>query len=262
MFGAYFGLTAAKVLGAPHDPSGLEGSSITSDLLSLVGTVFLWLYWPSFNAGALTGNTDEAARATTNTIIGLLASCVACFITSGTISGKFSPADIQNATLAGGVAVGAVARMDIGLGWASIIGAAGGAISTLGYQFVQPFLQSKLGLHDTCGVHNLHGMPAVFGGVISIIMAEAKYDSSILVNGKGEAGGYQAAAIGVSFAVAIAGGAVAGILMKITENFMKSMVGFTPPKSIADDGHHFADKSYWMVADNTTESSSTVASKA
>ena len=244
MFGAYYGLMAAKVLGAPHDPSGLEGSSTTSDLLSLVGTVFLWLYWPSFNAGALTGNADEAARATANTIIGLLASCVACFIVSGLVSGKFSPADIQNATLAGGVAVGAVARMDIGLGWASVIGAAGGAISTLGYQYIQPFLQAKIGLHDTCGVHNLHGMPAVFGGIVSIVMAEAKHDPSILVNPKGEAGGYQAAAIGVSFVIAIVGGAVTGILMKILAEFMKSMVGFTPPKSVGDDGHHFADKSY------------------
>jgi len=260
MFGAYYGLMAAKVLGAPHDPSGLEGSSTTSDLLSLVGTVFLWLYWPSFNAGALTGNADEAARATTNTIIGLLASCVACFIVSGLVSGKFSPADIQNATLAGGVAVGAVARMDIGLGWASVIGAAGGAISTLGYQYIQPFLQAKIGLHDTCGVHNLHGMPAVFGGIVSIVMAEAKHDPSILVNPKGEAGGYQAAAMGVSFVIAIVGGAVTGILMKILAEFMKSMVGFTPPKSVGDDGHHFADKSYWMVSETTTEESSSAAS--
>merc|ERR1711871_1275638 len=260
LFGAYYGLAATKMLGKPKDPSGAESSSVTSDVLSLIGTVFLWLYWPSFNSGGFTGSATDAGRATANTIIGLIASCTFCFITSGLIGGRFNPADIQNATLAGGVAVGAVARMDIGLGWASVIGAAGGAISTLGYQYIQPFLQAKIGLHDTCGVHNLHGMPAVFGGIVSIVMAEAKHDPSILVNPKGEAGGYQAAAMGVSFVIAIVGGAVTGILMKILAEFMKSMVGFTPPKSVGDDGHHFADKSYWMVSETTTEESSSAAS--
>ena len=248
MFGAYFGLTAAKVLGAPHDPSGLEGSSITSDLLSLVGTVFLWLYWPSFNAGALTGNTDEAARATTNTIIGLLASCVACFITSGTISGKFSPADIQNATLAGGVAVGAVARMDIGLGWASIIGAAGGAISTLGYQFVQPFLQAKIGLHDSCGVHNLHGMPALFGGLISIIFVETNRDPG-LANDAGKAAGMQGAALGVTIVISLVAGAITGFIMRVVKEIMKAKFYVPPPgQENLDKSVHFTDDRYWNVA--------------
>eukprot|EP01043_Picozoa_sp_COSAG02_P028257 COSAG02_NODE_1705_length_11236_cov_6.168178_6_plen_224_part_00 len=43
-FGAYFGLAAAWVLGVPKDDDGNSDSSSISDIFSLIGTVFLWLY--------------------------------------------------------------------------------------------------------------------------------------------------------------------------------------------------------------------------
>ena len=42
----------------------------------------------------------------------------------------------------------------------------------------QPYLEDRFLIHDTCGVHNLHGMPAVIGTIISIIMA-AKADTAL-----------------------------------------------------------------------------------
>merc|ERR1712196_719224 len=63
----------------------LNGSSYTSDLFSLVGTVFLWLYWPSFVAGALPAG-KEQNMALINTVLALLASTVVTFLLTPVLS--------------------------------------------------------------------------------------------------------------------------------------------------------------------------------
>ena len=51
---------------------------------------------------------------------------------------------LQNATLAGGVAVGAVADMILTPFGAITMGTVAGLVSTLGVQYVQPFLAEKM----------------------------------------------------------------------------------------------------------------------
>lgn len=51
-FGAVFGVVLAKIL----SPRGAFGhkkaeSNYISDLTAFIGSIFLWMYWPSFNAG-------------------------------------------------------------------------------------------------------------------------------------------------------------------------------------------------------------------
>ena len=36
--------------------------------------------------------------------------------------------------------------------------------------FFQPLLVRKMKIHDTCGVHNLHGLPGVLGAIASAIV--------------------------------------------------------------------------------------------
>lgn len=77
---------------------------------------------------------------------------------------------LMNATLAGGVVIGASSGLLINPGAALAIGLLTGVISTMGYQYLTPYLEHKLGLFDTCGVHNLHGIPGLLGGIISSIV--------------------------------------------------------------------------------------------
>ncbi|CAB4064791.1 SLC42A [Lepeophtheirus salmonis] len=114
---------------------------------------------------------------------------------------------IQNATLAGGVAIGAAADMFVTPLGALIVGSVAGVISTLGFDYVTPFLNDKLRVHDTCGVHNLHGMPALFGSIISMIVAATASVDNYTEKGLAQ--------WSITLAIAIVGGAVTGLIMRI-----------------------------------------------
>jgi ammonium transporter Rh len=139
-------------------------------MFAMIGTLFLWLYWPSFNAA--TAKDEGQLRAVINTYIAITASCITTFIASTIVGkGKLNMVHIQNATLAGGVAVGAVADLNIQPFAAAIIGSLAGIVSTLGFQYSTKFLNRYVKLHDTCGIHNLHGVPGLVSGITSIIVA-------------------------------------------------------------------------------------------
>ena len=75
---------------------------------------------------------------------------------------------MANAALAGGVAIGATCAHVQSLKFAFFIGLIAGAISVIGYTVIQPRVQKLLKGIDTCGVHNLHGMPGLFGGFMAL----------------------------------------------------------------------------------------------
>jgi len=228
-FGAYFGLAVSLALGVPKNGAkNVEnnGSSYTSDMFAMIGTAFLWMFWPSFN-GVLAPNANFAKeRVVLNTVLALCGSCVMTFALSRLINPgqKFSMVHIQNATLAGGVAVGSSSDLVVGP-WASILmGMIAGSVSTFGYVYIQPFLERKIGLLDTCGVHNLHGIPGIIGGIGGAISAacagSSSYGAAIeefwgarATRTAAEQGGYQALALFTSLCFSIAGGAITGLIL-------------------------------------------------
>ncbi|KAK1338324.1 hypothetical protein QTO34_001439 [Cnephaeus nilssonii] len=210
-FGAYFGLAVAGVLYRPglrrgHDN---EESVYHSDLFAMIGTLFLWIFWPSFNS-AIAEAGDKQYRAVVNTYFSLAACVLTAYAFSSLVEhrGKLDMVHIQNATLAGGVAVGTCADMAIHPYISMIIGSIAGMVSVLGFKFLTPVLATKLRIHDTCGVHNLHGLPGVVGGLAGIVaVALGASDMSTPV--------MQAAALGSSIGTAIVGGLIAGLILKL-----------------------------------------------
>jgi ammonium transporter Rh len=242
VFGAYFGLAVSKVLSLrKKTKSTKEGSNYHSDLFSMIGTVFLWILWPSFNSAVAVGEGQN--RAIVNTYLSIAASCITVFIFSVLVGkGRLNMVHVQNATLAGGVAVGAVADMPIQPFGALLIGSVAGIISTLGYEYLTPKLNEFL-VHDTCGVNNLHGMPGVLSGLLSSAVAAFISTNTFGVNEKGNSrmytfygarghlnetsstmvddrsagmqGLFQLSALFLTLAIAIVGGILTGILMRL-----------------------------------------------
>ena len=81
-----------------------EKSVYHSDVFAMIGTLFLFCFWPSFNAGVAASG-DSRLRAVVNTYISIASSVLLTYICSSFFSKekKFDMVHIQNATLAGGV---------------------------------------------------------------------------------------------------------------------------------------------------------------
>ncbi|KAM9496621.1 ammonium transporter Rh type C-like 2 [Clarias gariepinus] len=254
-FGAYYGLAISWVLYRPNlkDSSHLNGSIYHSDLFAIIGTLFLWMFWPSFNS-AIADHGDGQHRAAINTYLSLAATVLTTFAISSLYQkhGKLDMVHIQNSTLAGGVAVGTAAEFMLMPYGSLIVGFCCGLISTLGYIYITPYLEKNLKIQDTCGIHNLHAMPGVIGGIVGAITAAAAsepvYGAQGLVNtfdftgsfknrSPSVQGGYQAAALCVAVCFGIGGGTLVGLILRLP------VWG-----SVADD-NCFQDGVYWEVPD-------------
>jgi len=240
VFGAYFGLAASAVLTQKSwkdDPQ--NAATYHSDLFAMIGTTFLFVFWPSF-VGAPAGEYDQE-RTIIATLLSLVGSCVAAFVMSQVMRhGQFCIVDVQNATLAGGVAIGTAANLAVlSPAEAVTIGVASGILSVLGYTVIQPNLQKYLGLHDTCGVNNLHGMPGILAALVSAIVCATTKDSHFpsqahmkavygpmfsdvegdfgRVRTAGEQAGYQILCLAVSFSMAIVCGLISALAVKFVD---------------------------------------------
>ncbi len=215
-FGAIFGISAAIFLTTKkHMETPIEADA-TSDRFSLLGSMILWIFWPSFCAALVP---VEAIPVTVvNVFLALCGSTLATYIVSVKIRGKIGAADIANAALAGGVAIGSTCDF-ASHPQAILIGVIAGVLSTIGFGILQEKQQKLHKIIDTCGVSNLHGIPGIFGGLAAIVVV-----SGLDV-------GAQLKGIAVTVVLAILSGLFTG---KIVSLFGKT-------EDIYDDGNEFTE---------------------
>ncbi|XP_069766982.1 ammonium transporter Rh type C-like isoform X3 [Narcine bancroftii] len=251
MFGGYFGLAVTRILYRAKLDQSKNESVYHSDLFSMIGTLYLWMFWPSFNS-AISNHGDGQHRGAINTYISL-SSSVLTTIAISTIfekKGKIQMVHIQNATLAGGVALGTAAEMMLSPYGSLIVGALAGTVSTLGFIFATPFLEKYLHIQDTCGIHNLHAVPGLMGAIVGAVTAAAATEEVYTREGLVAAfgfegqfegrtpsvqGGFQAAALCVTLLISIAGGIVVGFILKL------------PIWGDPSDENCYDDEVYWEV---------------
>ena len=166
-FGALFGLGVVLALTDKKAMPTLIDSDFNSDRFSLLGSMVLWVFWPSFCAALV-----EPALVTftaVNVVIALCGSTLAAYVVTVSLRRKISVSDIANASLAGGVAIGATCA-SANHPTAFVIGILAGTLSTFGFAIIQARLEKSLKVVDTCGVTNLHGWPGLLGGLAAIIV--------------------------------------------------------------------------------------------
>ena len=166
-FGAYFGLGLVATTAKKFETGPSCESDSVSNQFSLLGSLVLWVFWPSFTSAV--ASPERVVLTAINTVFALAGATLATYICSKLIRGKVDIEDIANASLAGGVAIGSTCDI-ANPGMSMLIGIAAGILSTVGYSIIAPKVQKLIRGADTCGVHNLHGMPGLLGGLSAIII--------------------------------------------------------------------------------------------
>jgi ammonium transporter Rh len=168
-FGAIFGLGVALTMTTKQEFEKTIEADATSDRYSMLGSMVLWVFWPSFCAALVPA--EAMPHTVVNVIIALCGSTLATYLTSVGLRKKISIADIANAALAGGVAIGSTCAVASHTE-AGIIGIIAGALSTFGFAVIQSRQQKLMKIIDTCGVTNLHGLPGLMGGLAALPIVE------------------------------------------------------------------------------------------
>lgn len=217
LFGGVFGIAASIThnigLTWPR-PHPKHISSYESNIFAFIGTLFVFVYFPSFNAGLTTGN--PSVWASFNTAIAIASSVIGTFaITPLLHGGKLCIETVLNASIAGGVALGASAFLIGNLFLPVVFGFFAGVIAAIGFRFLSP-RNSSYGFYDTSGVLHTFLIPGFLGGIYSAFLA-AKWNDVVplAVRSNSAQGGIQVACVFITIGIALVGGLITGFILKL-----------------------------------------------
>ena len=89
VFGTYFGMVASFVLGRVIPAYEKPKITYISNIFALIGTFFLFIFWPSINAGFFSQNAFERRIIIINTLLALTGSNISCYIMTALLQRKF-----------------------------------------------------------------------------------------------------------------------------------------------------------------------------
>uniref|UniRef100_I3MLE1 Blood group Rh(D) polypeptide n=1 Tax=Ictidomys tridecemlineatus TaxID=43179 RepID=I3MLE1_ICTTR len=209
-FAAYFGVIVARCLAKPL-PKGWEKKTqmaTPSSLFGMLGTLFLWIFWPSFNSAPL-NLLEEKRTALLNTYFALAVSAVTATSVSALAHphGKINLLHVHNAVLAGGVASSAPAYL-ISSPWiAMVLGLLAGLISIGGAKC--------LVTQDFSGVHYTFGLPGLLGVATYIMLLLWNSSSKVWVPRTGNQMLTMMGAFSFAVLMSLASGLLTGLLLRL-----------------------------------------------
>ncbi|XP_075883682.1 rh blood group, D antigen [Nelusetta ayraudi] len=181
IFGAVFGLVLSWILHRDASEQGFEKEKADSQtgLFSMLGTVFLWMFWPSFNSVLVDDNPPgRKLGVVLSTYLALAASAVTAAAVSVLSSpkGKLNLIQMQSSILSGGVAV-AVSMSAIELPWeAMTIGFTAAILSTVGARHLKAHMLLAYQCHDTCAILSTHGLSGFVGWAMQLVLQVIAFD--------------------------------------------------------------------------------------
>lgn len=221
MFAAYWGWGVILTLRNQAVRDEPMQTSVHSVSFVWLASMLLFVLWPSFVTALLPP--EEIIPAMINTYLALMASTLVTYVLLVVLKRTIDPLVFTYAILAGGVAIGAT--VDLATPWqAWIIGLVGGAASTLSFVYLNDRLGKATGVLDSMGVHNLHGIPGIVGGLAPLLVVGA--------------GGAQILAVSGTLVLALVTGAVTGLILRL---FKRPAVMLDDAESFPVDGMRATD---------------------
>ncbi|XP_055025294.2 rh blood group, D antigen [Misgurnus anguillicaudatus] len=186
VFGSLFGVMASWVLHREkirHEKPEKEKTDSRTGLFAMLGTLFLWIFWPSFNSAVVykKWETGLKLRVIYGTYLSLAVSVVIAMSISmlSSSKGKMNMVHIQRSALSGGVAFG-VAMTAVQAPWvAMMIGFFSALLSAMGFRYMKSHMLFAFECHDTCGVLNVHAIPGILGWFALLFLRLASTESTI-----------------------------------------------------------------------------------
>ncbi|XP_008312652.1 rh blood group, D antigen [Cynoglossus semilaevis] len=235
IFGSFFGLLLTWVFYRKGCELQFEKEKYDqkSGLFSMLGTLFLWMYLPTFNSVLVDDRIPgRKLKAVCSTYLALAVSAVTAASMSSLCHprGKVNMTQMQQCILAGGVAVG-VSVSGVQHPWeAMTIGFTAAVIATIGHQYLQTQMLHGFQCHDTCATLSSFGLPGLLGWVAHLLLEIRDCDDQTTAI---RFAVFHICSLLITIALSLSTGLITGLLLKLE-------VCRRPP-----DNKCFDDQVYW-----------------